>query len=526
MTSLIESASKLSSSGVRRDDHGANRSLRRYALRLPVPLPRTLLAITLAACCAGCALGPNYQRPDTPSPTRFTRDTLTTTAGEATATPQQFVPGQTIAQTWWQVFGSDALNDRVQRALARNPDIDAAAAALHQAQESVAAQHATYFPSAQLNYTPSRQRDAVGTLSPTLTSNATYYTLHTAQLNISYAPDVFGLNRRTVESLQAQADNQRYQLEAARLSLASNVVNAAITEASLRAQIDATEEVITEETRALDILHKQAKLGYASGLDVAAQESALAQAKQALPGLLKQLEQNRDLLAVLCGDTPDHADATPFDLENLVLPATLPQGVPAHLVQQRPDVRAAEENVHAASAQVGVALANRLPQFTLSGAYGGSATSFSRMFADDNVFWVLAGSVSQTVFDFGALKHKQRAAEAALQQSAAEYRSVVFGAFQNVADALYAIDSDARALSAATDAEHAAAHTLELTQKQQQLGYVNVLVLINAQESYQQARITRIQAQAARLSDTAALIQALGGGWQAAEASGRGQVSG
>jgi NodT family efflux transporter outer membrane factor (OMF) lipoprotein len=474
----------------------------------------TALATALAALCGGCAVGPDYKRPATPSPAQYTREALPATAGDNTIQPQQMVSNQAIAQTWWQVFGSAALNDRVQRALAHNPDLEAATAALHQAQENVAAQRSTYFPSAQLAYTPSRQRDAVGTLSPTLTSNATYYTLHTAQLNIAYTPDVFGLNRRTVESLQAQAENQQFQLEAARLSLTSNVVNAAIQEASLRAQIEATEAVIAAQVRALTILRDQARLGYASGIDVAAQESALAQARLVLPGLQKQLEQNRDLLAVLCGETPDQAGSPEFDLEHLTLPVTLPLTLPSQLVQQRPDVLAAEASVHAASAQVGVALANRLPQFALSAAYGGSSTSFSRMFTDDNVFWVLAGSVSQTVFDFGALKHRQRAAEAALQQSAAQYRSVVLGAFQNVADTLYAIDSDARALAAADDAERASQRTLDLTQKQQQLGYVGALELINAQQAYQQARITRIQAQAARLSDTAALIQALGGGWQ------------
>jgi len=481
--------------------------------------PHWYMLATLLTACAGCAVGPDYQRPATPTPTQLIRQPLASTAGSASGASQQWSSNEAIAKTWWEVFGSDPLNQRVQRALAHNPDLDAATAALKQAQENVAAQRATFFPSAQLSYSPSRQRDAVGTLSPTLTSNATYYTLHTAQLNISYAPDVFGLNRRTVESLQAQADNQRYQLEAVRLTLAANVVNAAIQEASLRNQIEATQAVIDAQTKALAILHDQARLGYASGLDVAAQESALAQARQSLPPLEKQLEQNRDLLAVLCGDTPDQAGPPEFDLEHLTLPVSLPQAVPSQLITQRPDVRAAEESVHDASAQVGVALANRLPQFTLSGSYGGSSTSFTRMFTDDNVFWSLAGSVSQTVFDFGALKHKQRAAEAALQQSAAQYRSVVLGAFQNVADTLYAIDSDARALAAADDAEKAAARTLALTQKQQQLGYVNVLTLINAQQAYQQARVSRVQAQAARLSDTAALIQALGGGWQGSVAS-------
>lgn len=481
--------------------------------------PHWYMLATLLTACAGCAVGPDYQRPATPTPTQLIRQPLASTTGSASGASQQWSSNDAIAKTWWEVFGSAPLNQRVQRALAHNPDLDAATAALKQAQENVAAQRATFFPSAQLSYSPSRQRDAVGTLSPTLTSNATYYTLHTAQLNISYAPDVFGLNRRTVESLQAQADNQRYQLEAVRLTLAANVVNAAIQEASLRNQIEATQAVIDAQTKALAILHDQARLGYASGLDVAAQESALAQARQSLPPLEKQLEQNRDLLAVLCGDTPDQAGPPEFDLEHLTLPVSLPQAVPSQLITQRPDVRAAEESVHDASAQVGVALANRLPQFTLSGSYGGSSTSFTRMFTDDNVFWSLAGSVSQTVFDFGALKHKQRAAEAALQQSAAQYRSVVLGAFQNVADTLYAIDSDARALAAADDAEKAAARTLALTQKQQQLGYVNVLTLINAQQAYQQARVSRVQAQAARLSDTAALIQALGGGWQGSVAS-------
>lgn len=478
---------------------------------------RLIASTLLAACCTACAVGPDYRRPATPSPGRFTRTALPATAGDDAARRQAWASDQAIAQTWWEVFGSAALNERVQQALAHNPDVQAATAALRVAQENVAAQRADYFPSAQLSYAPARQRDAVGTLSPTLASNATYYTLHTAQLSISYAPDVFGLNRRSVESLQAQADGERYQLAAARSSLAANVVNAVIAEASLRAQIDATEQIIAAQARALELLHRQARLGYASGLDLAAQESALAQARLALPALHKQLEQNRDLLAVLCGDTPDQAGAPAFELEHLSLPVALPQGVPAQLVEQRPDVRAAEENVHAASAQVGVALANRLPQFTLSGAYGGSATSFARMFSDNNVFWSLAGNIGQTVFDFGALKHRQRAAEAALQQAAAQYRSVVLGAFQNVADTLYAIDSDARALAAADDAERAAARTLQLTQQQQQLGYVDALVLINAQQAYQQARIARVQAQAMRLSDTAALIQALGGGWQSGQ---------
>ncbi len=465
----------------------------------------------LAASLTGCAAGPTYRRPDTPSPATFTGHALTATVGSPSAPSQRWAVGATIPARWWQAFGSSTLDRRVADALAHNPDLEAAQAALREARENLAAQRASLFPTAQVSYAPSRQRDATGTLSPTLASNATYYTLHTAQLSVSYNPDVFGGGRRSVEAAQALADAQGRQLDAVRLDLAGSVVQAAIQEASLQAQAEATQDIIQAQTRALDILRQQARLGYASGLDVAAQETALAQARAALPAIEKQRAQNRDLLAALGGDTADRAGAPEFDLKGLGLPATLPDAVPSTLVDRRPDVRAAEDQVHAASAQVGVALAARLPQFTLSGAYGSSATTFSRLFTDDNLFWSLAGSVTQTVFDFGALKHRQGAAEAALAQSAAQYRSVVLAAFQNVADVLHAIDDDARTLAAADDAEAAARHTLDLTREQQALGYVNALTLINAEQAYQAARITRIQAQAARLSDTASLYVALGG---------------
>ncbi|MFC5740965.1 efflux transporter outer membrane subunit [Dyella tabacisoli] len=482
---------------------------------------RVISAALIAALCTGCAVGPDYHRPELAQPDRYTRAPLPTTIGHATGThdEQHLDPNAKISRTWWSVFGSPALNALVQRAFEHNPNIQSAQAALRQAQENVIAQHGAYLPSVQLGYSPSRQKNAVDTISPTLTSGAAMYTLHTAQLNIAYAPDVFGLNRRTVESLQAQADTQRFQLEAAYLTLASNVVAAAIQESALRAQIDATQDIIATNTRSLVILHQQAALGGASGLDVAAQETALAQAQQNLPALQKQLEQTRNLLAVLAGNPPAQGSNDDFDLTSFTLPQALPLSLPSQLVEQRPDVRAAEAQVHAASAQVGIALANRLPQFSISGNYGGSSTRFSKMFEEGNTFWGLTGNLTQTLFDFGTLKHRQRAAEAALEQSAAQYRGVVLTAFQNVADTLYALDADARTLTAATQAETSAKKTWELTRQQLDLGFVNGLSLLTAEQAYQQARIARIQAQAARYSDTAALIQALGGGWQAGDAA-------
>jgi len=473
-------------------------------------------AALIALACSGCAVGPDFERPAPPTVERFTREPLSATqnAPGPGGAAQRFAEGADIERQWWTVFASPALNDLVDRAFAHNPTIESAQAALRQAQEFVAAQRGAYFPSVQASYSPSRQQNASGTISPTLTSGNPLFTLHTAQLSISYAPDVFGLNRRAVESLGAQAQMQQYQLQAAYLTLASNVVQAAIQQAALRAQIDAVEDMIRGAERSLALLRGQARLGFASGLDVAAQQTALAQMQLQLPQLIRQREQTRDLLAVLTGSFPAQGGAENFDLDLLQLPEVLPLSLPSQLVDQRPDVRAAEAQVHAASALVGVAVANRLPQFSISAIYGGSATQFGHMFSDGNKFWGLTGTIGQSLFDFGTLMHRQRAADAGLQQAVAQYHGVVLTAFQNVADTLYALDADAKTLAAAAAAETAAKRTFDLTRRQLELGFVNSLTLLNAQQAYQQSRIARIQAQAARHTDTAALFQALGGGWR------------
>lgn len=472
------------------------------------------MAITVAIC-AGCAVGPDFKRAPAPDITSFTREPMTATASARVegGAEQRFVLGREVAQQWWMAFGSPKLDALIQEAFEHSPTIEAANAALVQTRENAAGQFGLFLPVVQGSYSLSRQQNAVGTLAPTLNAGDPFYTIHTAQLSIAYAPDVFGLNRRTYESLKAQADAQRFQLEAAYLTLASNVVGAAVQEAALRAQIAATEEIITALTRSVDLLNKQSQLGAASGLDVAAQATALAQAQQTLPGLRKQLEQTRNLLAVLTGRFPTQADTTLFDLEALQLPRELPLSVPSKLVEHRPDVRAAEAQVHAASAAVGIAVANRLPQFSITALLGGVGLQFNQMFSDGNKFWGVTGSVAQTIFDFGTLKHRQRATEAALEQAKAQYRSVVLTAFQNVADSLYALDADAKALAAAVTAEAAAKKTFDITRGQFEAGAINGLTLLTAQQLYIQVRVARVQAQAARYADTAALFQALGGGW-------------
>jgi len=471
-------------------------------------------ALAVLALASACAVGPDFHRPVAPSVDGYTRQSLTTTAraeipgGEE----QRFVNSQDISHQWWMLYQSPQLNALIDRAIKTNPTLVAAQAALRQAMELVYAQQGFFYPTIQTNFSPSRQRDTA-TLAPPLNTNQLTYNLFTSQVSVGFTPDVFGGNRRQVESLRAQAESQRFELEATYVTLTSNLTTAAIQEASLRAQILAAEEIIGISTKSLALVRRQFELGAVAGLDVAAHEAALAQVKQALPPLRKQLEQNRNLITALSGALPTEDPVEQFELAALHLPEDLPMSLPSKLVEQRPDVRAAESQMHSASADIGVAIANRLPQFTITAAYGGTSTMFTQMFANQNPFWSLVGNVAQTIFAGGTLLHRQRAAEAAFEQAAAQYRSTVITAFQNVADTLYALQTDAESLQAAVLAERAAKRTLDLTLKQQELGYANYLGLLSARQAYQQALITRVQAQANRFADTAALFQALGGGW-------------
>jgi NodT family efflux transporter outer membrane factor (OMF) lipoprotein len=470
---------------------------------------------TALVLASGCAVGPDFHRPAAPAVDGYTRQPLvgkTVSAEIPGGEEQRFIQNQDISHQWWTLFQSPQLNALIEKALGANPTLTAAQAALRQATELVNAQQGFFYPTIQANSSPSRQK-ASASLSPPLSTSDLLYNLFTSQVTVGFTPDVFGGNRRQVESLRGLAESQRFQLEATYVTLTSNVVAAAVQQASLRAQIAATQDIIAISTKSLALVRRQFELGAVAGLDVAAQEAALAQVRQTLPPLQKQLEQNRDLLTALAGDFPSEDSFEQFELSAIRLPEELPVSLPSKLVQQRPDVRAAEEQLHSASALIGAAIANRLPQFTISAAYGGVATDFTKTFASGNPYWLVAGNVAQTLFAGGTLLHRQRAAEAAFEQAAAQYRSTVLTAFQNVADTLYALQSDAESLKAAVAAERAAKMTLDITLKQQQLGAVSYLALLSAQQAYQQTLIARVQAQANRYADTAALFQALGGGW-------------
>ena len=479
-------------------------------------LVRYALFLTTATLITGCTVGPDFHRPDASVVSGYTSESLpaqTVSADVQGGEAQRFISDMDIPGQWWTLFHSVPLNRLIARALKANPNLQAAEATLRVAMENARAQVGLYYPLAQANLSPSRQRNPVGTISPTLSSGAPIYNLYTAQVNVSYVPDVFGGNRRQVEALNAQAEFQRFQLEATYLTLTSNLVVAAVQEASLRAQIAATERVINIETEQLEIFQRQYALGAIAMAEVVAQEAALAQTLATLPSLKKQLAQQRNLLAALSGHFPNEELAENFELSMIQLPLELPVTLPSKLVEQRPDIRSAEEQLHTASAQIGVATANMLPQITLSGAYGGTATQIGQLFDSGNIFWSLAATATQTLFAGGTLLHRKRAAIAAFDQAAAQYRSVVITAFQNVADALRAVQFDAEAVNAQVVAEHAAAESLAIARRALQLGSISYLAMLNAEQTSQQAQINLVQARANRFADTAALFQALGGGW-------------
>jgi NodT family efflux transporter outer membrane factor (OMF) lipoprotein len=475
-----------------------------------------IAAAALIAGLAACAVGPDFKPPQPPSQAAYGSAALTGPTASVQAPggdAQRFIGGMDIPGQWWTLFQSPKLTQLVEDALRANPNVTAAEAALRQAHELYIAQRGGYFPVLQAGLSGARAQNANGTIANPTISTAANYSLYTAQLSLSYAPDVFGATRRSVEAARAQAEATRFELQAAYVTLSSNVVVTAVQEASLRGQIGATERLLQLQHQLTETVRQRRSLGTASQLDVLAQESSEAQTAATLPPLQKQLGQTRDALTALLGRLPSEEPQETFLLQDLALPADLPVSLPSKLVAQRPDVRQAEENLHVASAQVGVALSNMLPQFTINADTGSAAFQLGGLFSPYTGFWEVGASLSQTLFDGGALLHRRRAADAALDQAAAQYRAAVILACQNVADTLRALQADADALKANAQADGAAKATLEVARRQYELGTISLVAVMNAEQAYQQAELGLVQAQANRYSDTAGLFQSLGGGW-------------
>ncbi len=473
------------------------------------------IVVAVGVSLAGCAVGPDFQHPRPTDAMDYRPPSATMQLAPVFGTgdeAQHIVRGAEISSRWWEAFQSPPLNALVERALKANPNLDAARAALRVAQENAAAQRGVFWPQIGAAVTTTRQKLA-DIQSSALNSNASLYSLHTAQLSIGYMPDIFGGNRRQVEAMEAQMEFQRFEFEAARLTIASNVVLAAIQEAALHGQIDATEKIVAFDAELLALTRRQRALGAVPELTVLSQAALLAQAQATLPPLRKQFLQNRDLLVALAGDLPNHVPEEPFEFAALQLPHELPLSLPSRLVEQRPDVLAAEAQAHSASALVGVAFADMLPQFNLSADFGSVAAHMGDLFKAGAGFWTMAGSVAQPIFQGGALSHRKAAAEAGYEQAMAQYRATLIAAMQNVADTLHALEQDAETERKALVAEQAIARSLDISYRQVELGDISHLALLNAEQAYLQAQIGLVQSRANRYADTVALFQALGGGW-------------
>ncbi|MBR0834251.1 efflux transporter outer membrane subunit [Bradyrhizobium manausense] len=462
---------------------------------------------------ASCAAGPDFIPPSAPSVVGYASEhrlASTVSASVVGGNAQGFVPGSDISGYWWMLFRSRQLSAFVEEAVRNHPDVQAAQLALRNARESALAQQGGLFPQVTANGSTEREQ-ATSAQSGQWPGQTSTYTLYNASVSVSYALDIWGGTRRQVEALQAQADYQAFKLEATYLALTANVVTAAITDASLRDQITAIEEIIKAESDQLARIQRQFDIGAISKSDVLSQEATLAQARATLAPLQKQLAQQRNQLMAYLGRLPSQDRGEHVRLADLRLPGRLPVSLPSTLVRQRPDIRQAEATLHQATATVGVGIANLLPQLTLSGSYGASGPE--RLFSPDTIVWSAASSVSQKLIDGGTLYHTKEADVAAFEQDLALYKSAVVTAFQNVADSLRAIQYDAATLKAQAAAEKATSDSLAMAVEQFKTGAVPYVTVINAQQSYLNARVSRIKAQATRYTDTAALFQSLGGGW-------------
>jgi NodT family efflux transporter outer membrane factor (OMF) lipoprotein len=463
------------------------------------------------AILGGCAVGPNFVRPAPPDTDRYTREPQPKATVAADGRAQHFTPGASITADWWRLFKSTQLDAIVQKAIANNPTLQASKASLRQSQDNMRAGYGMFFPQIQAGLDVSRQQTAPllqGSETP-----GTIFNLVTLSGTISYALDVFGGARRTVESLRAQVDYQRYETEAAYIMLTANVVNTSIARAAYAAQIRATEQLIELENQQLHLTEVQVRTGIAPYANVLSIRGLIA-ANQALLAPLKQkISQADHLLATLEGVMPSQIILPDTDLTGLSLPVDLPLSLPSDLVNQRPDILSAEAQMHVASANIGVATAAMFPSFSLNGTYGAAGSSFGNLSSANSRFWSIGPSVTTPVFQGTSLWFVRRAAIDAYHLSQANYRQAVLGAFEQVADSLKALEHDAEALQAQVEAQRAIGEAVNLLQVNYRTGMAAYLDVLTADVQFHEATIAYLQAVAQRLQDTVVLFVALGGGW-------------
>jgi NodT family efflux transporter outer membrane factor (OMF) lipoprotein len=468
-----------------------------------------LLGAVGALALSSCAVGPNFERPKSPDTGSYLHaSTDTSPVLSEDRDRQAFSYGSELAGQWWQLFHSQQLDEIVRAALANSPTLLAANATLAQAREEVNVARGALLPS--VNASAGVQRSGSSAIRPPAGDTTNLYSIGLAT---SYSPDIFGGVRRTIEQQHALADFQHDQLAAAYLTLTGDLVNEVLTIASTRLQITTTEELIASDRKNLALTQREFDVGIVPKSDVLTADSQLAADLTQLPALHKQLDQAYDELAVLSGRTPSDWQATPFDIEQFTVPRDLPVSLPSDLVRQRPDVLAAEAQLHADSAAIGVAIAQEFPDLTLSAGLSRGALQASDLFHQFNTLWDAGGALTQPLFKGGALRAQVRAARDAFRAEAATYQATVLEALGQVADDLWALQYDAQILTVDRHSMDVANQALKLQQQSYSVGTTNILNLIAAERTYAQARLSYESARVQQLTDTANLLTALGGGW-------------
>jgi NodT family efflux transporter outer membrane factor (OMF) lipoprotein len=481
-------------------------------------MTRAPASVALFLLLSGCTVGPDFKPPAAPSTARYTSPDETL-VGEADAgsgpPPQTLAVGEKVAVDWWTLFQSPDLDSVVKQAIDGSPTLESAKQRLTQAREAIAVASSGLYPQVAAGAGVDRQKVSATQfgLQPSAFPLPPNFNLFQVGATVGYSVDVFGGTRRRIEAQSALAEFQRDQLDAAYWTLTGNTVMQAIQVAAMRAQIKSVDDLLEIDRQNLDLVRKERNAGTVPDNDVVSAESQLAEDETLLPGYEEQLSAAKHALAMLLGHSAWDWSAPDFDLSALVLPARLPVMVPSQLIRQRPDIQAAEAQLHAASAQVGVATAQLYPAITLSGGITSSALQAHELFNPAGLVWSIAAGLTEPVFDGGMRRAQRREALAAFKASAADYQQTVLQAFDQVADILQALAADTRLLSAQQHALDMASESVRLERISYTRGGTGLINLLDAQRQYQQAVLGLAGAQARRYQDTSQLLVAMGSGW-------------
>ena len=476
-----------------------------------------LLCLGIAGALAGCTLGANFQSPKPPAETAYRKDTATTLPAGVRDKSQHIGTGQTLREDWWALFRSPDLDATVQAAIAGNRTLVQARATLEQALQVEIQAAGGLYPQLNVAGGADRQRlnfAALGIKPNPLFPRFSEFNVFTVGPQVSYALDIWGGTRRLIEEREAQAEYQAYQMAAAYLTLTSNAVTEAVTIASVRAQIAAADDIIANDEQNLALVKREVQAGEATEIDVESAQSQLENDRTFLPPLRQQLSAARNALSLLVGRAPADWSPPDFDLDRMALPVDLPVSLPSELVHRRPDILAAEQQLRAANAAVGVATAQLFPQINVTAAYEQLSTSVGNWFALQNNAWNIAANLTAPILHGGELTAQKEAARAAFDAARAGYEQTVLQALSQVATVLDALQHDGELVDAQHRALDAAQRALKLTRDSYQGGNVGILFVLDAQRRYEQARLGYVRAVQQRYLDTVQLFAALGGGWR------------